>query len=81
MLAQGMPDVRRYRQPPGLAIRQLFTINPDSAAICPVTPIWNGQGTAGKRNRCIGGEMGLAADANFIQSKILNRAKGPMFIL
>ena len=35
------------------------------------------KGTFSKRNRCIGGEMGINIDNTFIQSRMLNTSKGP----
>jgi tRNA uridine 5-carboxymethylaminomethyl modification enzyme len=57
----------------------IFTINLDSVANMPCNPNIGGtaKGQLVREIDALGGEMGLAADANFIQSKILNRAKGP----
>ena len=57
----------------------VFTINLDSVANLPCNPNIGGtaKGQLVREIDAMGGQMGIAADANFIQSKILNKAKGP----
>lgn len=57
----------------------IFSINLDSIANMPCNPNIGGtaKGQLVREIDALGGQMGLAADANFIQSKILNKAKGP----
>ena len=57
----------------------IFTLNLDSIANMPCNPNIGGtaKGQLVREIDALGGEMGLAADATFIQSRILNRAKGP----
>lgn len=57
----------------------IFSINLDSVANMPCNPNIGGtaKGQLVREIDALGGQMGIAADANFIQSKILNRAKGP----
>ena len=57
----------------------LFGMNLDSIANMPCNPNIGGtaKGQLVRELDALGGQMGLSADATFIQSKILNRAKGP----
>jgi tRNA uridine 5-carboxymethylaminomethyl modification enzyme len=57
----------------------VFTLNLDAIANMPCNPNIGGtaKGHLAREVDALGGEMGLAADQTFIQSKILNRAKGP----
>ena len=57
----------------------IFTLNLDSIANMPCNPNIGGtaKGQLVREIDALGGQMGLAADATFIQSRILNRAKGP----
>lgn len=57
----------------------IFTLNLDSIANMPCNPSIGGtaKGQLVREIDALGGQMGLAADATFIQSRILNRAKGP----
>jgi len=57
----------------------VFAINLDSIANMPCNPNIGGtaKGHLVKEIDALGGEMGKNADKTFIQSKILNRAKGP----
>lgn len=57
----------------------LFSISLDSVANLPCNPSIGGtaKGHLVREIDALGGEMGKAADANFIQSRILNRGKGP----
>ncbi|MGI6123914.1 MAG: tRNA uridine-5-carboxymethylaminomethyl(34) synthesis enzyme MnmG [Acetivibrionales bacterium] len=57
----------------------IFSLNLDSIANMPCNPNIGGtaKGQLVREVDALGGQMGISADANFIQSKILNRAKGP----
>ncbi|HBR01834.1 MAG TPA: tRNA uridine-5-carboxymethylaminomethyl(34) synthesis enzyme MnmG [Ruminiclostridium sp.] len=57
----------------------VFCLNLDSIANLPCNPNIGGtaKGQLVREIDALGGQMGLAADATFIQSKILNRGKGP----
>ncbi len=57
----------------------LFSISLDSVANLPCNPSIGGtaKGHLVREIDALGGEMGKAADATFIQSRILNRGKGP----
>ena len=57
----------------------LFTISLDALANLPCNPSIGGtaKGHLVREIDALGGEMGKAADATFIQSRILNRGKGP----
>ncbi len=57
----------------------LFSINLDSIANLPCNPSIGGtaKGHLVREIDALGGEMGKAADATLLQSRILNRGKGP----
>ena len=57
----------------------LLTLNLDSLAMMPCNPSIGGtaKGHLVRELDALGGEMGLAADEVFIQSRMLNTAKGP----
>ncbi len=57
----------------------MFTINMDAVGNMPCNPSIGGtaKGHLVREIDALGGEMGKAADKTFIQSKILNRGKGP----
>ncbi len=57
----------------------LFTINLDAVANLPCNPAIGGtaKGQLVRELDALGGEMGRAADATSIQSRMLNRGKGP----
>ena len=57
----------------------LLTLNLDSIALMPCNPAIGGTGKGHlvREVDALGGEMGLAADDTFIQSRMLNTGKGP----
>lgn len=57
----------------------LFTINMDSVAMMPCNPNIGGtsKGHLVREVDALGGQMGINIDHTFIQSKMLNRSKGP----
>jgi tRNA uridine 5-carboxymethylaminomethyl modification enzyme len=57
----------------------LFTVSVESIALMPCNPNIGGssKGHLVREVDALGGEMGKNIDATFIQSKMLNRSKGP----
>lgn len=57
----------------------VFTINMDWVGNCPCNPAIGGtaKGHLVKEIDALGGEMGKAADATYLQIRMLNRGKGP----
>ena len=57
----------------------LFTVSVDSIALMPCNPNIGGssKGHLVKEIDALGGEMGKNIDKTFIQSKMLNKSKGP----
>lgn len=57
----------------------IFSLNLDSIANMPCNPNIGGtaKGQLVREIDALGGQMGISADATFIQSRILNRGKGP----
>ena len=57
----------------------IFTINMDAVGNCPCNPSIGGtaKGHLVRELDAIGGEMGKTADECFLQSRMLNRGKGP----
>jgi len=57
----------------------IFTINLDAVGNCPCNPSIGGtaKGHLVRELDALGGEMGKTADACFLQSRMLNRGKGP----
>jgi len=75
-----MPVVRRLLAAARLGVKTVvFAINLDSIANMPCNPNIGGtaKGHLVREIDALGGEMGKNADKTFIQSKILNSAKGP----
>ena len=75
-----MPDVRQHLPVQDLDLKQLlFTISVDSIAMMPCNPNIGGssKGHLVREIDALGGEMGKNIDKTFIQSKMLNRSKGP----
>lgn len=66
--------------PARLGLRTLvFTVSIESVALMPCNPNIGGtsKGHLVKEVDALGGEMGKVIDRNFIQSKMLNKSKGP----
>ena len=57
----------------------IFTINMDAVGNCPCNPSIGGtaKGHLVREIDALGGEMGKTADECFLQSRMLNRGKGP----
>lgn len=57
----------------------IFTVNVDSIALMPCNPNIGGssKGHLVREIDALGGEMGINIDKTFIQSKMLNKSKGP----
>ena len=57
----------------------IFTLNMDSVANMPCNPSIGGtaKGHLVREIDALGGQMGISADATLIQSRMLNKAKGP----
>ncbi|MDD5953380.1 MAG: tRNA uridine-5-carboxymethylaminomethyl(34) synthesis enzyme MnmG [Oscillospiraceae bacterium] len=57
----------------------VFTINMDAVGNCPCNPSIGGtaKGHLVREIDALGGEMGRTADKSFLQSRMLNRGKGP----
>ena len=57
----------------------IFTVNVDSIAMMPCNPNIGGssKGHLVREIDALGGEMGINIDKTFIQSKMLNKSKGP----
>ena len=57
----------------------IFTVSVDSIALMPCNPNIGGssKGHLVKEVDALGGEMGKVIDQTFIQSKMLNKSKGP----
>lgn len=60
-------------------ITAIFTINMDAVGNCPCNPSIGGtaKGHLVREIDALGGEMGKTADECFLQSRMLNRGKGP----
>ena len=59
----------------------LFTVSVDSIALMPCNPNIGGssKGHLVREIDALGGEMGINTDKTFIQSKMLNKSKGPEY--
>ena len=57
----------------------IFTVSVDSIALMPCNPNIGGssKGHLVREVDALGGEMGVNIDKTFIQSKMLNKSKGP----
>ena len=60
----------------------MFTVSVDSIALMPCNPNIGGssKGHLVREVDALGGEMGKVIDRTFIQSKMLNKSKGPAYI-
>ena len=60
----------------------IFTVSVDSIALMPCNPNIGGssKGHLVREIDALGGQMGINIDKTFIQSKMLNKSKGPAFI-
>ncbi|MFR2561861.1 MAG: tRNA uridine-5-carboxymethylaminomethyl(34) synthesis enzyme MnmG [Anaeromassilibacillus sp.] len=70
----------RRRWPGALGCQTVvFTINMDAVGNCPCNPSIGGtaKGHLVREIDALGGEMGRTADATFLQSRMLNKGKGP----
>ena len=74
------PELRRHLRLQKLGCKTvLFTISLDQIANMPCNPSIGGtaKGHLVREIDALGGEMGKAADKCFIQSRMLNKGKGP----
>jgi tRNA uridine 5-carboxymethylaminomethyl modification enzyme len=74
-----MQDVRlRWQRPEWETRRLIFSINLEAIAMMPCNPSIGGTGKGHlvREIDALGGEMGVNIDKTFIQSKMLNTAKG-----
>ena len=75
-----MPDAKRPLQRQDLDCETIiFTVSMNSVALMPCNPNIGGssKGHLVKEIDALGGEMGKNIDKTYIQSKMLNKSKGP----
>ncbi len=76
-----MQDARQHWQRADwdFQILVIFTVSVDSIAMMPCNPNIGGssKGHLVRELDALGGEMGKVIDKTFIQSKMLNKSKGP----
>ena len=75
-----MPDAKLHLQSARMGFETIcFTVSMDSVALMPCNPNIGGssKGHLVKEIDALGGEMGKNIDKTYLQSKMLNKSKGP----